>query len=103
MVIAWRSFGVCGHYDMVGPFVDRRNAMDYRVTELFTEEGWQDIEFADLVEGDIFRMFEDNYKQNPVISEDGCDIFIATSNPFIGDNQVYEIECVSFEDIDDGK
>lgn len=102
MAAGW-SIVVCDCHDMVGSFIDWRSVMDYRVTELLTEDGWQDIEFADLVEGDVFRLFDDAYKQNPVMAEDGCDVFVATSNPYIGANRVYEIECVSFEDVDNGR
>ena len=77
--------------------------MEYRVVELFTDKGWQDIEFADLVKGDVFRMYEDEYKQSPVRAEDGCDVFVAMSNPYVGANKMYEIECVSFEDFGENK
>jgi len=69
--------------------------MDKRKVEVFTDDGWEEIEFENLKVNDIFRMFESDGE--PVEGEKGSHIFIAKSNPYLTEEDVWTIKVISDE------
>lgn len=59
--------------------------MDYRkVQKQDTNSNWHDIDFKDLKENDIFRMFEPTGE--PVVGNHGTTEFVAYSDAYIKDD-----------------
>lgn len=56
-----------------------------------TNGEFEDCNFTDLSEGDIFKMYEPNTGE-PVIGRDGVDVFIALSYPY-KIHEVYTIQA----------
>lgn len=53
-----------------------------RKTEVFSNDIWSEVEFKDLKRGDRFRLFEPDGER--VVTSDGKDEFICTSDAFFG-------------------
>lgn len=53
---------------------------------------WESISFQYLVEGDIFRIFDDNERY--VNKTDGNNIWIALDDPYLDDNKVWTINTL---------
>lgn len=50
---------------------------------------WNDIEFKNLKNMDVFRLFDDGV---PVIDRIGCDTFIAKSDTYLNSDGIYQID-----------
>lgn len=50
---------------------------------------WQDINFSDLKDGDIFSLFEPSGEQ--VVGNNGEKEFIATSDAFLNDDGIWSV------------
>jgi len=65
--------------------------MGDRIVERFANGHWFEIEFEYLSRNDVFRMFNDKEKTEPVTNEEGVAEFIAASDPYINVDNIYEI------------
>ncbi len=63
--------------------------LDLRKIEVLKDLKWQEVQFYELREGDIFRMFESTGES--VLNTDGQTIFYASTNPF-GADGVWSID-----------
>ncbi|MNJ01616.1 hypothetical protein D3C73_1613020 [compost metagenome] len=62
-----------------------------RMTEIKQEDGtFKRIDFTDLKEGDVFRLFESTGE--PVTTALGHEEFTATSDPFLNEESVWTID-----------
>lgn len=63
---------------------------ELRVVEVYTVNGWQEVEMSDLRVGDRFRMFEPN--GDPVVNRnDGTSEWVVQTPPRVGEYGVYEV------------
>ncbi|MNR59922.1 hypothetical protein D3C85_1812850 [compost metagenome] len=60
-----------------------------RTTQKLINGEWKQYNFIDLKREDCFRLF-DNIA--PVTDESGNSIFVATSNPYLGDDNHWRID-----------
>lgn len=67
--------------------------MDKRKVEVFTGVSWEEIEFEHLKTGDMFRMFEPDGAS--VEDDEGNRIFIAVSEPFLTDENIWAVKVKS--------
>lgn len=67
---------------------------EYRTTEVFKNEKWNKIDFHNLKEFDVFRLFEPDGK--PVIDCKGKYIFVATSDIY----QNGDIDTINYQTVD---
>ncbi len=69
--------------------------MDKRRVEIFTGVSWEEIEFEHLKTGDMFRMFE--LDGAPVEDDEGNRIFVAVSEPFLTEENIWAVKVTSGE------
>ena len=55
--------------------------VDMRKVEVFRDEGWTEINFSELGEGDKFRLFESTGEK--VVDPKGRGVWIASGKPFL--------------------
>lgn len=65
--------------------------LDLRKIEVLKDLKWQEVQFYELRDGDIFRMFKSTGE--PVFNTDEQTIFYASSNPF-GSDGVWSIDIM---------
>jgi hypothetical protein len=53
---------------------------------------WESLEFQELVDGDIFRIFDN--EQRYVNQADGNNVWIATSNPYLNESKIWTISTL---------
>jgi len=68
--------------------------MDGRTIQRFNIEtsSWEDVSFENLVDKDIFRIFDLNERY--VNQNDGNNVWIAIGNPYLNDDGIYSIKTV---------
>jgi hypothetical protein len=64
---------------------------DLRIVEIWTMEGWQEVEMKDLKVGDRFRMFEST-GERVINTNDGTMEWIVSRPAYVGEYGVYEVE-----------
>jgi hypothetical protein len=68
-----------------------------RTVDKWILDQWILVQFFDLRKGDIFRMFEDEARTEPVKDKEGNIVSVATSDPYKDYSNsvvgVYTIEC----------
>jgi hypothetical protein len=65
---------------------------ELRTVEVNRKNKWIQIDFSELVKGDIFRMFEPTSEE--VIGNKGETVFQAFSNPYKNDDGIWQIDIV---------
>lgn len=68
------------------------NMLDLRKVELLKDGEWIEIEFYELKEDDIFRMFESTGEE--VYNNNGENILVALSDAFVGENGILTIRIL---------
>lgn len=66
-----------------------------RTVEILRAGVFYNSDFEDIEKGDIFRLFEPG--GNPVIGHKHITEFIATSNAYLNENKIWEVEMDEVE------
>jgi len=61
-------------------------------TRVVEVQRWETVSMLDLKPGDVFRMWEDQEKTNPVVDACGSRKFMAKGAPFIDESGTYGIQ-----------
>lgn len=62
--------------------------MDFRKTEIFKNGEWIEVEFKDILKGNLFRLIEST---GEIVSDKGETEFIAVSDAYLNKDGIWEV------------